>query len=95
MSTACQIKILFTSYMAAFLKPGAAACTWSSDGASSDQLETILADVYWEGVIRELGSTIYSLKYLRDVKNIPDEEDITKRISPGAAFFVSPWGKHP
>jgi hypothetical protein len=80
--------------MATFLDPGVAACKWTSEGASSDQLGNILTDVYWEGVIRELGTTMLSLKHLQDVKSIPDEEDIMKRIPSGAAFFVSPWGKH-
>ncbi len=81
--------------MAAFLDPGMAACQWSNESVSSDQLGNLLTDLYWEGVIRELGTAILSLKHLRDIKSIPDEEDIMKRIPSGAAFFVSPWGKHP
>ena len=81
--------------MTAFLDPSVVACKWSSEGASLDQFGNILTDVYWEGVVRELGTAILSLKHLRNVKSIPDEEDIMKRIPSGAAFFVSPWGKYP
>lgn len=53
-----------------------------------------MADMYWEGVIRELGTTILSLKHLRDAESIPDEDDAMKRVPSGASFFVGPWGKY-
>lgn len=79
--------------MATFLDPNASACNWSSE-ISSDQLENLLNDVYWEGVIRELGTAILSLKHLQNVKSLSDEEDIMKRVPSGAAFFLGPWSKY-
>ncbi|KAF2152246.1 hypothetical protein K461DRAFT_293930 [Myriangium duriaei CBS 260.36] len=64
---------------------------WVEAESSADQLQEYLESLYWQGLIREIETTILALKQLEETASIPEEDDIMKRLPAEAAYFVGPW----
>ena len=77
--------------MAAFLEPNTPISGWAR--IPSENLQATLISLYWESLIRELGTVILSLQHLRDVAPIPEEEDAAKRVASETAYYVAAWSE--
>jgi hypothetical protein len=77
--------------MTSFLDPSARVSRWTE--IPSEDLEAMLNTMYWESLTRELGVIILSLKHLKDVPPVPEEEDIMKRVAAEAAYFAAAWSR--
>jgi hypothetical protein len=77
--------------MATFLEPNIPISEWTR--IPSENLQDILNSLYWESVTRELGTVIQSLKRLKEVQPLPEEENVAKRVASEAAYFAAIWSE--